>query len=233
MLPTALALTLACVPGDSSSSEETGPYSGRNLPYALEKPDFTFTDVEGRPFDFRAETEGFVTLLFFGYTSCPDICPVQLANIGAVLRDLPAETARRIKVVFVTTDPERDTPERMREWLSALHPAFIGLRGPLEEVHAAEATVLLPSSVIEQPHAGADSAGGYSGASSQPSTGATATTAPAGQDYLVAHASAVVAFTADGLSRVMYSSDTRQQDWRRDLPRLVAEGGASASNAGR
>jgi protein SCO1/2 len=223
-LATALCLALACAPGDSSSSDEAGPYSGLNLPYPLEKPDFTFTDVEGRAFDFRAETEGFVTLLFFGYTSCPDICPVQLANIGAVLRDLPAETASRIKVVFVTTDPERDTPERMRVWLAALHPALIGVRGPLDEVHAAEASLLLPSSVIEQPHAGADGVGGHEGATSQ-AEGAAVVATRVDQDYGVAHASAVVAFTADGLARVMYSSDTRQQDWRRDLPRLVADRG--------
>jgi protein SCO1/2 len=222
-LAAGLVLAIGCAQsgGDSSSAEGAGPYSGRNLPYPLEKPDFTFTDVEGRPYDFRAETEGFVTLLFFGYTNCPDICPVHLANIGAVLRDLPAETARRIKVVFVTTDPARDTPERMREWLRAIHPAFIGLRGPLDEVHAAEASLLLPSSVVEQPHSATpDPAGGHPAASAA----STATGSPPG-DYLVGHASAVVAFTADGLSRVMYSSETRQQDWRRDLPRLVAASG--------
>jgi protein SCO1/2 len=221
ILATASFLCLpACGPaGDARTSGDSGPYSGRNLPFALEKPDFTFTDVNGQAYDFRAETEGFVTLLFFGYTSCPDICPIHLANIGAVLRDLPAETAQRIKVVFVTTDPERDTPERMRDWLAAIHPSFIGLRGPLEEVHAAEAALLLPSSVIELGHGVVDSVGGHA------TNSGAAAEAPATGDYVVGHASAVVAFTADGLSRVMYSSETRQQDWRRDLPRLVADTG--------
>lgn len=206
-LAAALVLLAACLPaGEAGSADE---YSGRVLPHPLEKPDFTFTDVDGRPYDFRRETEGFITLLFFGYTHCPDICPVHMANIGAVLRDLPAETARRINVVFVTTDPERDTPERLREWLGALHPAFIGLRGPPEEVNAAEQSLLLPRSVVEAPHR----------------EGAHAETG----DYFVGHASAVVAFGADGLSRVMYGWPTRQQDWRRDLPRLVAE----ADTAGR
>jgi protein SCO1/2 len=205
-----MTFTAACSagPGDRASGTEDSPV--RVLPYPLEKPDFTFADVNGRPYDFRSETDGYVTLLFFGYTSCPDVCPVQMANVGAVLRDLPAEDARRIRVVFVTTDPERDTPERMREWLSAIHPAIVGLRGPLEEVHAAEQALLLPRSVVEPPHG--------------------APTHDGNAQYFVGHATPVVVFGADGLSRAMYTAGTRQQDWRRDLPKLVAE---SADAGGR
>jgi protein SCO1/2 len=136
-----------------------------------------------------------------------------MANVGAVLRDLPAESARRIKVVFVTTDPERDTPERLREWLARIHPAFVGLRGPLEDVHAAEASLLLPTSVIPPAHGA-------------PSHGAP-------PDYVVGHATPVVVFDADGLARRMYPAGTRQQDWRRDLPELVeaAEAGVAAPSS--
>jgi protein SCO1/2 len=212
LLPTLIvsaSLLVGCsAPSDDPGAEDS---SVRVLPYPIEKPDFTFADVNGQPYDFRRETAGFVTLLFFGYTSCPDICPVQMANIGAVLRDLPAETARRIKVVFVTTDPERDTPERMRAWLGAIHPAFVGLRGPLDEVHAAEQVLLLPQSVVEAPH-GAPAHEGTPG-------------------YFVGHATPVVVFSADGLSRLMYPAGTRQQDWRRDLPRLVAEAAADADRS--
>jgi protein SCO1/2 len=172
----------------------------RLLPTPLEKPALVFTDQNGALYDFRERTAGFVTLLFFGYTHCPDICPVQMANVGAVLRDLPAESARRIQVVFVTTDPERDTPERLREWLGAIHPSLVGLRGPLEEVHAAEAGLLLPHSVVEAPH------------------GSSSNGAP---EYFVGHATPIVVFDADGLARRMYPAGTRQQDWRRDLPELV------------
>jgi len=201
----------ACGPGDGDARADEATWSGRELPIELEKPHFTFTDVEGRPYDFRRETEGFVTLLFFGYTNCPDVCPIHMANIAAVLRDLPTESARSIKVVFVTTDPERDTPERLREWLGAIHPAFVGLRGPLHEVHAAEGSLMLPASVIET--------GGH-GSGEQPSG-----------DYFVGHASSVVAFGANGLARLMYPFGTRQEDWARDLPRLVREAGETGGGA--
>jgi protein SCO1 len=188
----------ACAPASDAGADETAV---RVLPTPLEKPNLVFADANGETYDFRARTEGFVTLLFFGYTSCPDICPVQMANIGAVLRDLPAESAARIKVVFVTTDPERDTPERLRQWLGAIHPSFVGLRGPLAEVHAAEAGLLLPQSVTEPAHGAA-----------------SGDTPP---EYFVGHATPVVVFDADGLARRMYPAGTRQQDWRRDLPELV------------
>jgi protein SCO1/2 len=73
------------------------------------KPDFTLNDTASEPFDFRTETEGFVTLLFFGYTYCPDVCPIHMANIGAVLATLPPGIANQVKVVMVSTDPNRDT----------------------------------------------------------------------------------------------------------------------------
>jgi protein SCO1/2 len=218
---TALAVTLsACRPG--GADEAAGGWSGRVLPEPLAKPDFTFTDVTGEPFDFRRDTEGSPTLLFFGYTHCPDVCPVHMSNIAAVLRDLPGEQSRRLKVVFVTTDPERDTPERLREWLGAIHPAFIGLRGPLDEVHAAEEALMLPRSVVETASHGGGAGGGAAGSEGEHGEGAAAADTA---DYFVGHASAVVAFGADGLARVMYGWGTRQQDWRKDLPRLIAGSG--------
>ena len=134
-----------CQPDAGQTEEAAGgrlaPYRGVALPAPLEKPRFTLTDTEGRPYDFRERTEGDVTLLFFGYTSCPDICPVHLTNLGEVLRSLPGEVRSRVKVVFVSVDPERDAPERIGEWLQAfdrgLDSTFVGLTGTPAQLAAA------------------------------------------------------------------------------------------------
>jgi protein SCO1 len=160
------------------------------------KPPFTLTDTEGRPFDFVQETDGRVTLLFFGFTYCPDICPVHMANVAAVLDDLPPDMRRQIKVVFITGDPERDTPERLREWLDAFDPAFIGLRGSVDEVNAILAELRLVPLVHGEP----DERGNYS----------------------VGHPAQILAFTPDGYLRLMYPFGMRQTDWANDLPKLVA-----------
>jgi protein SCO1/2 len=151
--------------------------------------------MHGATFDLRAGTRDRVTLLFIGYTYCPDICPVHLANLAAVLRDLPLEVAPEVRTLFVTADPQRDTPERLREWLGALHPDFVGLRGTRDEVNALEAALDLPLSVVD------------------PGTGP--------EDYFVGHAGQVLAFDRQGRARAAYPWGIRQRDWRRDLPRMV------------
>jgi len=168
---------------------------GRVLQQPIQKIDFTLTTTDGRPFQFRKETDGFVTLLFFGYTYCPDVCPVHMANLASVLRKVPPEQASQIKVIFVTTDPERDTPERLREWLSYFDRRFIGLVGSVEEVNQIQGRLGLGASYLED----RTSDGGYG----------------------VAHAAQVLAFTRDNLAHVVYPFGTRQSDWAHDLPKLV------------
>jgi protein SCO1 len=179
--------------GDNARSDSG--FRGAVLPYPVPKPQFTLTDTEGGPFEFVRETEGRLTLLFFGFTYCPDICPVHLANIAAVLADLPVEVRRDIRVVFVTGDPERDTPERVRQWLDAFDPNFIGLVGSLEEVNVILEDLRLPP-VVYGPR---DARGNYS----------------------VGHSAHVMAFTPDGYLRVIYPFGTRQVDWAHDLPKLA------------
>src|SRR5690606_15817168 len=128
----ALLAVAGCGPTPAADAAHQRGYRGVVLEEPLAKPDFTLTDTGGKPYDFRRETDGKLALLFVGYTNCPDICPVHMANIGAVLKQKP-DLIDKVTVVFVTADPERDTPERLREWLDMFSPRFVGLRGTREE----------------------------------------------------------------------------------------------------
>jgi protein SCO1/2 len=175
-------------------------YAGVELDPPAPKPEFVLTDTRGEPFDFRARTGGYLTLLFFGYTHCPDVCPVHLANLAAVLDGLPDSVSREVRVVFVTTDPARDTPARVASWLARFDPDFIGLTGSPAAVERAQAA----AGVAPARPDSADAA-----------------------DYKVGHAAQVMAYTRDGLGRVVYPAGTRQVDWARDIPRLVRVGAGS------
>jgi protein SCO1/2 len=189
-----LATLLACTSGNEGAS--SSGYRGRLLAQPREKVDFTLQDTEGEPFRFREETDGYVTLVFFGYTNCPDVCPIHMANIGKVLGDFPFELRQQFKVVFVTTDPERDTPERMRQWLDNFDPTFIGLWGSEDEVNEIAVSLGLPASVKVETEDGG---------------------------YAVGHSAHVMAFTKDNLAHILYPFGTRQADWAHDLPKLVTE----------
>jgi cytochrome oxidase Cu insertion factor (SCO1/SenC/PrrC family)/copper(I)-binding protein len=190
-----VGLTVQREPGARAVRAAESGLRGSVLPEPAPKPPFTLTDLDGRPYDFAAETQGRLTLLFFGFTHCPDICPVHLANVAAVLRDQRPEVRRQVSVVFVTADPERDTPERLREWLAAFDPSFVGLRGSLDEVNAVLSELRLAPAV----HGPRDERG----------------------DYSVGHPAQILAFTPDGYLRAMYPFGTRQADWAHDLPRLA------------
>lgn len=162
------------------------------------KPDIRLTTADGVPFSLRDDTRGTLTLLFFGYTHCPDICPIHVANVSKVMQTLPDEVSSKIRFVFVTTDPARDTPERLKAWLANFHPGIIGLVGSEAEITQAQIAAGLMPAAREVP----DSA--------------------APQNYLVSHAAQVIAYTPnDDLAHIVYPFGIRQQDWANDLPILV------------
>jgi protein SCO1 len=115
-------------------------------------------------------------------------------------------------VVFVTTDPERDTPERLRDWLDKFDPSFVGLHGSPEEIRAAEDAAQVPPSMIT-------------------TDDGSAPPAPE-DDYEVGHAAQIIAYTPDDLAHVVYPFGVRRQDWQGDLPRLMATWGRAAERAG-
>lgn len=121
-------------------------YRGAVVTPALPKPEFTLTDTSGAPFDFRAGTDGYVTLLFFGYTHCMSVCPTQMGYLAAAIRRMPKDVVQRLKVIFVTTDPAHDNPRLLRTWLNHFDRNFIGLSGSEAEVKAAQIAANVPAS---------------------------------------------------------------------------------------
>jgi protein SCO1/2 len=96
--------------------------------------DFRLTDQDGRPWSSE-EARGKVVVMAFGYTFCPDICPTALATVAAAMTEL-GEKAEQIQPVFVSLDPQRDTPERLSGYVEWFHPRMIGLTGTPTQVDA-------------------------------------------------------------------------------------------------
>jgi protein SCO1/2 len=123
-------------------------YAGVDLPEPYRRPSFTLTDTTGAEYDFREQTGGKPTLLFFGYTNCPDVCPATMADVALALRGAEPEVAERVQVVFVTTDPAFDTAEVLGEYLDRfdadLPTQFVGLTGEQELIDQAQLSAGVP-----------------------------------------------------------------------------------------
>ena len=123
-------------------------YAGLDLPEPYRRPSFTLTDTSGAEYDFRDQTGGTPTLLFFGYTNCPDICPATMADVALALRGLDQAVAEQVQVVFVTTDPAFDSPEVLGEYLDRfdadLPTEFVGLTGDQEQIDQAQLSAGVP-----------------------------------------------------------------------------------------
>jgi protein SCO1/2 len=107
-------------------------YNGSLLDPPLPAPDFSLRRANGEVFSL-AERRGRFVLLFFGYTSCPDVCPTTLADFKHIF-DRLGEQADSLDFVMVTVDPERDTLQKIQDYVSLFNPRFIGLSGDLDEV---------------------------------------------------------------------------------------------------
>ena len=88
------------------------------------------TDHTGKPRTL-ADFKGKVVVIFFGFTQCPDVCPTTLAEMATVVKDLGTE-GDKVQVLFVSVDPERDTTELLKQYVTAFHPSFLGLVGDAE-----------------------------------------------------------------------------------------------------
>ncbi|MEU5094865.1 SCO family protein [Streptomyces sp. NPDC020996] len=199
----AAGLTLsACGSGDDSGSpvavvsEDTSQKAATILDKPFEKPDLVLTDTHGKKYDFRRETAGRPTLIYFGYTHCPDICPLTMNNLAVAKKQLPKAEQDKLRVVFVTTDPARDTPSELGKWLKGIDPQFTGLTGDFATIQAGARTLGIS---IEPTH-------------KDKKTGKTVSV----------HGTQVIAFSPKtDAGYVLYGEDATVDDYTKDLPRLI------------
>ncbi|UIX32699.1 SCO family protein [Streptomyces sp. GQFP] len=199
----AATLTLsACGSGDDSNqsvadvSVESGSDKAATiLDQPFEKPDLVLTDTQGKSYDFRAETKGRPTLVYFGYTNCPDVCPLTMSNIAVAKKQLSKADQDKLRIVFVTTDPKRDTPAALGKWLKGIDPQVVGLTGDFATIQAGARTL---------------------GISIEP------TSKDKNGKTISMHGTQVIAFSpkTDG-GYVLYGEDATVDDYTKDLPKII------------
>ena len=204
LAPLLLVLLLAACETTSSTAamsaglepDEDG-WRGNALDRGRTMPEVTLVDTNGQDFTLDEQTAGSPTLLFFGYANCFDYCPVHLHAIASSMSTAGVDHDD-LQVVFVTVDPERDTPEAIDDWLGSFDSQFIGLSGEMDEIQRALDALDLPGPVVE----GAD---------------------PRGDGELIGHPAQVIGFDAEGEARRVWPFGARRADWVADLPRTVDE----------
>jgi protein SCO1/2 len=160
--------------------------------------DFKLTDDQGKPVS-GADYRGKVVLLYFGYTHCPDVCPLTLAHLHVVMQRL-GPLADGARILFVTVDPSRDTPAVMHAYVNAFDPRAVGLTGPARDIEA----------LVKRYRA-------------------SFTREPGSPDgnYEVSHSSAIYLFDRDGKARLLATPASSQDDQVHDLYLLLSTGAKS------
>jgi protein SCO1/2 len=110
-------------------------FGGTELKPAAPASEIALTDQYGKSFSLSAQ-RGKVVLMYFGYTACPDVCPATLGTFKSVRQQL-GSAADNLRLVFITVDPDRDTPDVLRAYLGRVDPAILGLSGPRDALAAA------------------------------------------------------------------------------------------------
>jgi protein SCO1/2 len=132
-----LALVLVLLAWRAAERLRPPSFHGTSFTDLAPAPDFSLTDHTGRAVTL-SDYRGSVALVFFGYTHCPDVCPLTLARLARVLEAM-GPAAKDVQVLLVTVDPERDTPDVLREYVGRFGPGIHGLTGGEQAVHAAMA----------------------------------------------------------------------------------------------
>ena len=174
--------------------EQPVAYHGTHLSPAMPAAPFTLESADG-PVS-TADLEGKVVALFFGYTSCPDVCPTTLLRLSTALDRLEGDggDSDNVQVVFVSVDPERDTPERASRYAEAVDPSFIGVTGTEQEI----ADVAAQYGIYYARAAGTDATG-----------------------YLVDHSATITVLNEDGRVELLWSPTVTAPQMARDLANLL------------
>ena len=158
---------------------------------------FELVDHTGKPVSDKT-FRGRYMLIYFGYGYCPDVCPTELANMAAAL-DALGSKAESVQPLFVTVDPERDTPEFLADYVVNFHPRLIGLTGTPEQIAAAAKAYKVYYAKAKQ---------------------------PAGADYLMDHTSFVYLMGPDGRFLALFRGNTEPATMAETIARYMAERGA-------
>ncbi|MBT2382852.1 SCO family protein [Streptomyces sp. ISL-11] len=203
-LATAAALALtACGGGSGGDSDKPAAdvsaapkKAAITLDRPNPKPDLVLTDTSEKKYELVKETKGHPVLLYFGYTYCPDVCSTVVADMADAAKKLPKADRDNLKIVFVTTDPERDTPKRMREWLDAQGGQdIVGLTGSFDTVQAAAKPLGI---LVEKPKKEKDGS------------------------ITVSHGAQVIGFSPkDDGGHWVYTAETTAAQYAKDLPKIV------------
>lgn len=195
----AIAITVAVRRGaDDGGRRASDPVfrAATVMPDPLPLPTQAAPDTAGvsTPLATRPDA-GHLSLLYFGYTHCPDVCPLDMASLAAALEELPEAQRAKIRVVFASVDPERDEPAALERWLAAYDPTFIGVTPPLAETNATLAKL------------------GYAAVTTEP--------IPGSDGYAVSHPAGVYVYTPDGRAHVAFFGTNAPTDVANDLSRLL------------
>jgi protein SCO1/2 len=197
--------------GAATVTHDRYGYAGTLLDPPIPRPALRVPDTEGRLFDLRNRPVGEITVVFFGYTNCEDVCPTTMADLAAARRALPPAARQHVTVVFVTEDPARDTPTVLRAWLNRFDPSIVGLIGGNDTTKQVLTQLHLPESLRYQVTTPAR----HSHSLDQPPR-----EHGHGDDYELEHSGVVYAFGPKGRT-VLYTGGTTPPEYAADFARLL------------
>ena len=189
-------LSLLVLAWFSVGCQSTYEFKGTLLDPPKPLADFELQTAEGKSFHF-SDTAGDFSIIYFGYTFCPDVCPLTLADIGKALAKLDETDRERVRVIFISVDPERDTPEALARYLSAFDPTFIGLTDDYAKIEA----VMADFGAFAQKDDTTESAAGY----------------------LVGHTSNIFVINPNNELLLLHSYGFAPEDLQSDLEHLLAQ----------